>query len=97
MKLSIDEKAKEYIRSKTEDNAVTVAIVNNGSGWRPIFEPSVRMGKPRDIGGYKTVAEDGITLFLDRSFKAENNMVEVSLGKFLWKKHLEVSGLSIGR
>ncbi len=55
------------------------------------------MGKPRDIGGYKTVAEDGITLFLDRSFKAENNMVEVSLGKFLWKKHLEVSGLSIGR
>lgn len=32
MKLSIDEKAKEYIRSKTEDKAVTVAIVNNGSG-----------------------------------------------------------------
>ena len=55
------------------------------------------MGKPRDIGGYKTVGEDGITLFLDRSLKAENNMVEVSLGKFLWKKQLLVSGLSIGR
>lgn len=55
------------------------------------------MGKPRDIGGYKTVSEDGITLFLDRSLTIDNNMVEVSLGKFLWKKHLQVSGLSIGR
>lgn len=95
MKVIVDNNAKDYISQKTDDNSITIVVINTGSGWCPSFQPSVRMGKPKDEKGFNLVKDENIDIYIKSGLKSKREKVEISLGKFLWKKYLNVDGISI--
>lgn len=95
MKILINNDAKDYIEEKTKDNSVTIVVVNTGSGWCPSFQPSVKMGKPNDENGFKMFKAGDTNVYIKGGLKSKGDKVEITMGKFLWKKYLNVNGLSL--
>jgi len=96
MKVKIEEKAKDYIREKTDSNSIHIRIVRTG-GWIGVYEPLVEMGKPSHEPSYDLYKVDDINIYLILGSKAYNNEINISLKKFLWFKNLEVEGLIINQ
>lgn len=94
MEIKINKDAKDYIKEKTNDNSINVVIINTGSGWCPRFEPSVKMGKPRDEKRFNLLKSDDMDVYVWDELMTKGEKMEISMGKFLWKKHLNVEGLS---
>lgn len=95
MEVTIKSEAKEYIEEKTQDKAITIVLVNTGSGWCPSFQPSVKMGKPRDEKGFKKIKSSDIEVYIKSGLVPKKEGIEITLGKFLWRKYLNVEGLSL--
>lgn len=53
------------------------------------------MGKPADEKGFKMFKSGDIDVYIKAGLKSKANEIEISMGKFLWKKYLNVEGLSI--
>jgi hypothetical protein len=53
------------------------------------------MGKPKDEKGFNLVKDENIDIYIKSGLKSKREKVEISLGKFLWKKYLNVDGISI--
>jgi hypothetical protein len=53
------------------------------------------MGKPNDESGFKHLKAGDIDVYVKAELKFKNDKIEISLGKFLWTKYLNVDGLSL--
>ena len=91
----LNDDAKEYINEKSKDKSITITIINARSGWCPILEPSVKMGKPIKASGFKLFESNGIDIYVSDQVRPKEDRIEIGLGKFLWKKHIKVEGVSI--
>ena len=95
MEVVINDAAKDHIHEKGKDNTITITMINVGSGWCPTVEPSVKMGKPVENSGFNMYDVNGIAVYLEEGIKSRRDKIEISMGKFLWRKHLNVDGISI--
>lgn len=91
----LNDEAKKYIQEESQGNSITITIINTRSGWAPILEPSVKMGKPNYHKGFKLFKYNGIDVYVSDELKPKEDKIEISLGKFLWRKHIKVEGVSI--
>ena len=53
------------------------------------------MGKPVENSGFNMYDVNGIAVYLEEGIKSRRDKIEISMGKFLWRKHLNVDGISI--
>ena len=94
MKITIDNKALKFLKSKGES---TLAIWIKGcSSWgtgEP--QPSVSMGKPQDIDEYYTYKVGDIDVYVKSDVKAKDDEITVKYTKILWTEKLSVEGILI--
>lgn len=95
MDIYIDNKAKEYIKSKTEDRSVQVFISTIQSGWCVSHQPSVKMGRPLNDKSFNLHTIGDINVYILKGIKAKDKGLKISLSNFLWMKNLNVDGLII--
>lgn len=93
MDIYIDNRAKEYIKSKSEDNSVQVLIEKLGGGWCSAYQPSVKMGKPYNESSFNIYNVGGINVYVPQGIKARNNQLKIGLSSLLWVKSLIVDGI----
>lgn len=93
LNIKIDDKAKEYIKSKSKDNAIRISLVTISSGWAVVYEPSVEMGKPYDETAYNLHRVEDIDVYIMSNLKPRKNTLRVKLNRFLWINRLNVEGL----
>lgn len=93
MEVLMNNDVKDYIVKKAKDNSIRVILVNSGSGWSPNFQPSVRMGKPSEEKEFKLIKVGDINVYVKSDLKFKDNLVEISLSRFLWTKYLNVKEL----
>lgn len=95
MEICIQNEAKKYIEEKTRDKSITIVVVNTGTGWCQSYKPSVKMGKPKDDKGFKKVKSGDIDVYIKLGIAYKKEGVKVTMSKFLWKRYLNVEGLSL--
>lgn len=93
MNIDIDKKAKEYIREKSNDDSVNIIVVEAGSGWCVVYEPTVKFGKPSIEEDFQMYEVDGIKVYVLKGLR-DKKKVNISLGRFFWLKTLRVEGLT---
>ena len=93
MDIYIDNKAEEYIKSKTRDNSIQVYITKVGGGWCASYQPSVKMGKPLNEGSFKLYKIGDINVYVLAGLKVRDKGLRISFSNFLWMKNLNVDGL----
>lgn len=95
MDIFIDNKAEEYIKSKTEDNSIQVFISTIKGGWCVSHQPSVKMGKPLNEKSFNLHKIGDINIYILNGVKVHDKGLKISLSKFLWTKNLNIDGLII--
>lgn len=95
MQIIIDDKAKEYIRKKSRDNAIKIDIVEVNHCWVPLVEPSVEMGKPKDDSLYNVYNLEDIKVYYKRELKGMGDKIRIKLDRFFWIKYLKIDGYTI--
>lgn len=93
MDIYIDNRAKEYIRSKSEDNSIQILIENLGGGWCTASQPSVKMGKPYNESSFRIYKVEDINVYIPPSIKVRNDKLKISCSSFFWMKSLNVDGI----
>lgn len=93
MNINIDQKAKEYIESKSSDKSINITINKVRSGWCESSEPSVKMGKPYNIDSFHSYEVDDIQVFVQKGIIARHNEINVGINKILIFKSLNVDGI----
>lgn len=95
MEIIIEDKAKEYIRKKAKDNSIKIELVEASNCWVPIVEPSVEMGKPKDISQYNVYELDDIKIYYKKEFRSMGEQIKIKLDRYLFMKYLKVDGYTI--
>lgn len=93
MDIYIDEKAKEYIETESEDKSVQVTVMKVGGGWCGAYQPSVKMGKPYNESSFNMYKIEDINVYVSPSIRVRNNKLKISFSKFFWIKSLNVDGI----
>lgn len=93
MNISINEKTKDYIKKKTNDNSVNVSVIETSTGWIPFHEPTVELGKPSKEKDFDLYEVDDIKVYVLKGLR-EKGKVTITLGHYLWIKILRVEGLT---
>lgn len=92
MEIAIDEKAKNYIKEKSQDNSINIVYGLVGAGWGASFKPLVKMGKPKDLKDFKSYEVEDVNVYIKETL-AKKGEIRISLSRFLWLKSLEIEGL----
>lgn len=92
MNININKEAIEYIKDKTNDNSVNIIVVEAGSGWCVVQEPTVQLGKPTSEKDFHMYEVHGIKIYVLKGLR-ERRKVQISLGRFFWIRTLRVEGL----
>lgn len=95
MDIYIDNKAEEYIKSKTEDMSIQVFISTIQGGWCVSHQPSVKMGKPLNEKSFNLQKIGDISVYILKGVKVHDKGLKINLSKFLWTKNLHVDGLIV--
>lgn len=95
MDIIIEKNAKEFIEKNSTDNTICVEAIKAGSGWTTFYEPSVRMGLPKDNRRFNVYESDGIKIYLDSDIRPKRNRIKIRLTRFLWKKAIKVDGIIV--
>lgn len=94
MKVTIEEKAKKYIK---EQGADSIKLWLDGCGsWGPSEpKPSVEMGKPEEeeLDDFDLYEVDGLKAYVDVAVNAKNDELVVKHAKVLFKEKLVVEGM----
>jgi hypothetical protein len=53
------------------------------------------MGKPREEKGFKLLKSEDMNIYVRSELMVKGDKMEITMGKFLWKKYLNVDGLSL--
>lgn len=94
--VSLNDEAKEFINEKSSDNSITITFINASSGWHPVLEPSVKMGKPKQNSVFKLFKSNGIDVYVSDHIRTRGEKIEISMGKFLWRRYIKVDGIRVG-
>lgn len=53
------------------------------------------MGSPSQEHRFNKFSVGEIDVYLENVIQSRGNKIQISMGKFLWKKHINVKGISI--
>lgn len=53
----------------------------------PIVEPSVEMGKPKDISQYNVYELDDIKIYYKKEFRGMGEQIKIKLDRYLFMKY----------
>lgn len=95
MNIYIDERAKEYIRKKTDHKSIVIIGAKIGAGWCAAFKPSVQMGKPSDEENFNLHRVEDINVYIPPKYKMSGDQVQVIYSKLLWMESLNISGIAM--
>lgn len=93
MNISINEKTKEYIKKNTNDNSINIMVIETTTGWVPLHEPTVELGKPSNEEDFDLYEVDDIKVYVLKGLR-DKRKVNISVGNFFWIKTLRVEGLT---
>ena len=93
MDIYISDKAKEYIKKKS--NSIQIKPVQVGGGWCARYEPSVKVGRPSNESGFRIYNVGDIDVYFAQNLITRNDELKIDLSKVLWIKSLTVDGISI--
>ena len=91
MDIYISDSAKEYIKKKSD--SIQIIPVQVGGGWCARYEPSVKVGKPKNESGFHIYDVEGICIYLAKNLIVKNDELKIDLSKVLWIKSLTVDGI----
>ena len=92
MKISIDDEARDYIKSKGKDSIYTWNKII--ASWRVSYiKPSVKMGKPRDLKLYNKYDADDITVYVRSDVQTKEDSLTIKFSKESWLEKLVVEGM----
>lgn len=92
MKITIDSKTLDFIKSKGEKSVVVwLEGCSSWGGKEP--QPSVKMGKPEDMEDYDEYKVSDINVYVRCDIKAKNDELKIKYSKILWNEKLTVEGM----
>lgn len=95
MKINISEKALQYIKKKSKENAITVDLYQPDHCWVSVVEPSVQMGKPKDLNAFSLLETDGINVYYSRIIGSNNEDIDIVLKKYIGIPYLKAENVNI--
>lgn len=94
MEISIDNKAREYIKSKGKDSLT--AWLKVIASWQVTYvKSSVKMGKPMNLKNYNKYTLDGIDVYVRKDVKTKENSLEIKYSDEHWLRKLVVKGMTL--
>jgi len=96
MKISLTDKFKDHVQSKSIQN-ITIKYGKSCSSWGGSFRvPAVLKKKPEDIDNYNKHTIDGIDLYVHKGIKTtKKNELVLRVRGFLFLKEIYVEGLDL--
>lgn len=92
MKISITDKAREYIKGRGGEIVVST-VVAKGCCGAAVREPAISVRLPKEIQNYRKLENDGITIYIPPKLEIGENGIMIKMGG-LWKlKYLIVEGV----
>ena len=95
MKINIDEKALEYIKKKPRENTITIDLYQPDHCWVSVVEPSVQLGKPKDLNPFLHLSAQGVSIYYSRIINSNNEEIDIVLRKYLGMKYLKAENVNI--
>lgn len=95
MKVTLDDKTKEYLAKKNK-NVLTLFVRRTSGGWcGSISVPEIAHEVPEVLSGYHEFDIDGITVYIAKSAVIGSDHVKFVLKNFLFIKEIVAYGLNI--
>ena len=94
MEISIDKKAKEYIKSKGK-NSITAWLKIIASWQVTYVRSSVKMGKPMNLKIYNKYTLDGIDVYVRKDVKTKEGSLEIKYSDDNWLRKIVVKGMTL--
>jgi hypothetical protein len=91
MTLNIDAAALAHIRKKGGVCAIRQVAIKACCAEIP--QTDISYGTPEKINGYEAFSEGAVTLYLSKSLRFKGDVAEVSLGRLLFMRWLELPTL----
>lgn len=93
MTLSLDKDAYEFIKKKGGVCTVRLSVAKGCCGGMPL--PDISYSKPKEATGLEALTQDGVSVYIGKGMRFENDLVHITLSGALFFKSLELPTLRL--
>jgi len=93
MTLRIEEDALEFLKKKGGVCTIRLSVAKGCCGGMPL--PSIEYVKPKEAAGLEALEADGVSVYVGKGMRFEDDIVHITLSGALFFKSLEIPSLRL--